>query len=483
MEKDTGKKKAEGAPDAAKKATAAMVKQQQTTTTTSTKKRQLPEASEGHTNTTKPTKRAAMKKASSGTTVTLPVTDTKRAAVITTADVGRPRMTSRVKTVSMEEVSKFTDVDDAFDGLPEVEMPQRTHVPKSLVTTAPKSSAPMKKQTTTTRDAPVVPKPRAAPAVVAATPAPAPGTRATKAPAVLPKASGPLTAVDTKNYLDIYQEHKTLQGKYMEMKSTKLSDAEINTESFNKNVKEHAQAHLELAENWKSEALRLAEVNRQAGSEETLEKLKSLAAENAELRRKIAQAELRDIELTRSEENMKRALEDAKASAMQSEERASKAEEQSHDVLTSAEHRIHATNLRFAEYKKKAEAALESGSKSEDGLKNDISDLKTKVSKFEEASKREGRLFQMLTGMQRRDYTSGASTVHQFVHPKSGFSFRISVPDIHNECEVSYEPIKMGRASGRLPEYFEDEVLSFSSSQLSAFFAKMLNPLQKCPPK
>jgi len=55
----------------------------------------------------------------------------------------------------------------------------------------------------------------------------------------------------------------------------------------------HTAAHVELAENWKGEALRLAEVNKQAGAKETLDKLKQLSTENAELKRLIARAELR----------------------------------------------------------------------------------------------------------------------------------------------------------------------------------------------
>ena len=138
--------------------------------------------------------------------------------------------------------------------------------------------------------------------------------------------------------------------------------------------------------------------------------------------------------------------------------------------------------MNHREYKKKVESAQGYASQCEVDLKSEISSLRAKVAVLEERANQETRLFQLLTGMQRRDYTSGASTTHQFMHKNTGFSFRLSVPDIHNECEVSYEPLKLGSAEGRIPEYFEDDGISFESQQLSAFFSKMLQPLQKCPP-
>ena len=187
--------------------------------------------------------------------------------------------------------------------------------------------------------------------------------------------------------------------------------------------------------------------------------------------------------MKRQEDNVKRDIEEARENAFRSEERASKFEAQSHDVLQSAEHRINAANLRFAEYKKKMESVQRNATQYESDLKNEISTLRGKVAMLEERSNQESRLFQLLTGMQRKDYTSsGASTTHQFVHQRSGFSFRLNIPDIHNECEVSYEPLKLGNAMGRIPEYFEDDGISFDAKQLSAFFSKMLQPLQKCPP-
>ena len=180
---------------------------------------------------------------------------------------------------------------------------------------------------------------------------------------------------------------------------------------------------------------------------------------------------------------MRSDLDEAQANALRAEERACKAESQSHDVLQSAEHRIHATNLRFAEYKKQVASAQEQSTRSEEDLKREMSNLRGKVAVAEEQAHRDRLLFQMLTGMQRRDFIAGGreSSAHEFRHGRSGFAFRVSIPDMRNESEVTYEMMNLGSAVGRLPEYFEDESISFSSSQLSAFFSKMLHPLQKCP--
>lgn len=181
---------------------------------------------------------------------------------------------------------------------------------------------------------------------------------------------------------------------------------------------------------------------------------------------------------------MQNDLDEAQANALRAEERASKAESQSHDVLQSAEHRIHATNLRFAEYKKQAAVAQEQSTRSEEDLRREIATLRGKIAVADEQAQGDKRLFHMLTGMQRRDFMSAGceSSSHEFRHRSSGFAFRISIPDMQRESEVTYEMMNLGTAVGRLPEYFEDESISFSSSQLSAFFSKMLNPLQKCPP-
>ena len=52
-------------------------------------------------------------------------------------------------------------------------------------------------------------------------------------------------------------------------------------------------AHENLTENWKEEALRLAEVNKKACAQQTIDKLNELALDNAELKRKLAAAELK----------------------------------------------------------------------------------------------------------------------------------------------------------------------------------------------
>ena len=144
----------------------------------------------------------------------------------------RANTTSRVKTFSLEEVSKITDMDDEFDedDMPEVQMPP------------PSRAAP--KPTTKARAAP---KPAEAPKptiVEKATVASKVASRAPRKPSAPSEAVGQhfdADDADTKSYLDLLESYNALQKKYTQMKNNKLDEAQAHTESVDKNIKDHAK--------------------------------------------------------------------------------------------------------------------------------------------------------------------------------------------------------------------------------------------------
>ena len=151
---------------------------------------------------------------------------TKRKTIDTAPVIPKPKdvptteksrlTSSRVKTITMEEVSKLTDIDEAFDDAPEVQKPE----PKPLKESCErKMLSKPKHATSTTKKSHVVSLPSK----------PAPEMKTAVEP------------VNTEMFLSMYEDYKVLKKKYAEMKNTKLDEAEVNTDAFYKNMQEHAK--------------------------------------------------------------------------------------------------------------------------------------------------------------------------------------------------------------------------------------------------
>ena len=159
----------------------------------------------------------------------------------------RVNTATRVKTITMEEVSKMTDLDEAFDDedddIPEVTQPVKQQKPVTTTTTiAPKEynkthkthSKPQKQASSSA----VVAKSR----TVAAknnniTDYVANGGSGRGGRKKDEEAGGQ----QQDNFFKMYDDYQMLRVKYSDMKNTKLDEAEMNTDSFYKNMQEHAK--------------------------------------------------------------------------------------------------------------------------------------------------------------------------------------------------------------------------------------------------